>query len=133
MKHQFNEDGLLDPQQLKIEINNYLEKNERFPILSSRFQSVVKDYILEKKIEDIAKELSITRERVRQIVYRCQLSIGILPPPPTFEDYINMFGLENLKNDVELFLQQETENWSPLSVQVMGVFIEYLKKREELD
>ncbi len=112
MDYKFNSDGLLSPEDLRSAINLYMETNDKLN-LTERMGKIVTDYIHERSIEEIASNLNVTRERIRQILARAQRKIGVKRPPAevyiyepmTLEEWIDYRQMEELREQLKTHLK----------------------------
>jgi DNA-binding NarL/FixJ family response regulator len=112
MNYQFDKYGLIDPTQLRLAIDVYLETHGKLSS-SERMQSVIRSYINGQSIEEIAKSMNVTRERIRQILAKVQRKLGVKSPLAeehiygalTLEEWKDMKQMDNLEENIRTHLK----------------------------
>jgi predicted DNA-binding protein YlxM (UPF0122 family) len=113
MNYQFDKYGLIDPTQLRLAIDVYLETHGKLSS-SERMQSVIRSYIINgQSIEEIAKSMNVTRERIRQILAKVQRKLGVKSPLAeehiygalTLEEWKDMKQMDNLEENIRTHLK----------------------------
>lgn len=112
MSYNFNQDGLLSPTDLKTALSKFLDEQGRVQF-TERIAMVVREYGDGNPIEEIAKRLNVTRERIRQILAKAQRKIGVKAPPVevylcgpmTLEEWIDFKQMEDLRKELKTHLK----------------------------
>ena len=112
MELKFNQDGLLSPRDLKLAVDRHLEEQGRVNF-TERMTMVVREYGDGNPIEEIARRLNVTRERIRQILAKAQRKVGVKAPPAevylygpmTLEEWMDYKQMDGLREQLKTHLK----------------------------